>query len=160
MISSTADKGTLPIPRIWGEATKIRAQKISKAHIQCHMVAETFVEQPYSIVYAGTYSERVYRTFNRLMQAGIAEFWESAQQNILIRISNMETTSTAGYTEEIEGAYMNSSIQSVLVIFLILQALNFLCFTGEVLSVRFLQRWNRWIIHRRYLRAIDVLGRI
>jgi len=161
MLARTADKGTIPIPRIWGEATKILAERISKAHIQCHMVAETFAEHPFWIFYAGTYSERVYRAFNRLMHAGIAEFWESAQKQNLIRISNMEAPSTAaGSTEEIEIAYMNSSIQSVLVIFLVFQALNVLCLTGEVFSINVLQRWNRFIMHRRYIRAIDVLGKI
>jgi len=103
---------------------------------QCHILAEPWIEDTVALFYAGTYSKSMYTIFGKMAQAGIGEFWKSAIESVIHVLIVLESISYGSSADTIEIAFMNSSIQALFIILLILHAFNVLCFTVELLFVK------------------------
>jgi len=124
----------------------------------------------YAVPYVGRILDKVFYTepllqalhdpFNRLLQAGMMEFWELAfkiEENrrlSIIAVTNMDNN----IETEIES--MNSSIESLFQIFLILHSVNMICLVAEMIYVKLKAQWNLLIIKRKNRKAIWSLGKI
>jgi len=143
ILATTRDKGTYPVPKVMAESIIFRAEKTPNT--QCHVLAEYWTEETTALFYGGTFAQQVYDSLAILMQAGIGEFWNSA----LLSIESTESrrwASRASVNENSDDVvYMNSSIQSLFLIVLILQAMNIIFFIAECLWAKvLLQLWKTW----------------
>jgi len=97
-----------------------------------------------------------------LVWPGLRGFWKSAVNAVrsyatksLVRRILMDSP-----PDKAEISYMNRSIKSQLLLFLIFHALSIICFTAELFFIKVADRWNHWIFRVRNTKAIWTLGKI
>jgi len=145
-ISRGRDKVAYVARREHARREMIMAERVPDT--QCHMLEESWEKTTHVLFYTGPLSNALFDTFNRLLQAGIMEFWEFAFKVVQNRRMNKLTLTNMDDTLETEIKSMNRSIESLFQIFLILNAVNIFCFIAEIVLVKLGALWNRWKTRR------------
>jgi len=127
---------------------------------QCHMLEEYWIKETHGLFYTDPLIQALHDTFSRLLQAGIMEFWESAFKIVENRRLSILAVTNMGYNIESEIESMNSAIESLFQIFLILHSVNVICIVAEVVYVKLKAHWSLLIMKRRNRKAIWSLGKI
>jgi len=159
IISKTRDEGANFLNLRHAGVAKALAERDGIS--ECHALTESWFSDSMTLYYAGTYSLVLHRTFGSLIQAGIAEFWNSViQSDSDTEAKRLSVTRISGSGFHEEEAHMNRSIQSVLIILIFFHLLNIICCSAELLYVQAEARLKRWKTRRQYLKAIWHLGKI
>jgi len=127
---------------------------------QCHMLEEYWIKETHGLFYTEPLLKAFHETFKRLLQAGLMEFWESAFKIVENRRLSILALTNTGNSVETEIESMNSSIESLFQIFLILHSVNVICIVAEMVYVKLKAHWSLLIMKRRNRKAIWSLGKI
>jgi len=149
-ISVTRDKGMFPILRTLKEKTILLAERYTY-DTECHMLSEYWHTVTELFFYTGALSDALYHTLGKLMEARFAHFWDSKAKHIEVKVVRKLTLRLdIEDTGEKDIVYMNSSIESLFKVFLVLHAFNILCFMLETLVYKCIAYRNRRKMYASY----------